>query len=87
MDRLDFDNQLDKILSEAEALIPNENLPDLPFMTEVPDVHDYYRNFCLAIDGQATQLVTHPQMRRVMRVMEACFESDRLGQAVKFDDQ
>ena len=49
------------------------------------DVHDYYHNFCLAIDGKATQLVTHPEMRRVMR-MEACFESDRLGQTVKFED-
>ena len=43
MDRLDFDNRLDKILSEAEALIPSEALPDLPFMPEAPDVHDYYR--------------------------------------------
>ena len=43
MDRLDFDNQLDKILSEAESLIPNEKLPDLPFIPEAPDVHDYHR--------------------------------------------
>ena len=43
MDRLDFDNRLDKILSETEALIPSEALPDLPFMPEAPDVHDYYR--------------------------------------------
>ena len=50
------------------------------------DVHDYYRNFCLAIDGKATQLVTHPQMRRVMKVMEACFKSDELKQAIKFEE-
>jgi len=43
MERLDFDNQLDKILSESENLIPSENLPTLPFMPEVPDVHDWYR--------------------------------------------
>ena len=42
MDRLDFDNQLNKMLSEAESLIPNEKLPNLPFMPEAPDVHDYY---------------------------------------------
>lgn len=51
----------------------------------VSDVHDFYRNFCLAIDGKATQLVTHPEMRRVMRVMEAAFESDRLGQTVNVE--
>mgnify|MGYP002590120288 CR=1 FL=1 len=40
----------------------------------------------VAIDGKAEQLVTHPQMRRVMKVMEACFESDRIGQVVKFEE-
>ena len=50
------------------------------------DVHDYYRNFVNAIDGKEPLLVTHSQLMRVMKVMEACFESDRLGQVVKFDD-
>lgn len=49
------------------------------------DVHDYYRNFCAAIDGTATQLVTHAEMRRVMKVMEACFESDRLKQTINVE--
>lgn len=39
------------------------------------DPHDYYRNFCAAIDGKEQQLVTHEQMRTVMRVIEAAFES------------
>ena len=50
------------------------------------DVHDFYRNFVKSIDGEATQIVTHEQLLRVMRVLEACFESDRLGQPVKFND-
>ena len=50
------------------------------------DVHDYYRNFCAAIDGKTEQAVTHPQMLRVMRVMEAAFQSDALGTPVDFDD-
>ena len=50
------------------------------------DVHDYYRNFCKAIDGKEELLVTHAEMRKVMKVMEACFESDRLGQVVKFEN-
>ena len=50
------------------------------------DVHDYYRNFVKAIDGEATQLVTHPEMRRVMKVMEACFKSNELKQVVEFND-
>ena len=54
--------------------------------SEKPDVHDYYRNLCLAIDGKAEQIVTHAQQIRLMRVMEACFESDRLGMPVDFED-
>ena len=42
MDRSYFDDQLDSLLSEAERLIPEENLPDLPFIPEAPDVPDWY---------------------------------------------
>ena len=49
----------------------------------VSDVHDFYRNFCLAIDGKATQIVTHDQMRRVMKVMECTFESADKNQVLK----
>ena len=72
----------------TKTMAPRDSVTLDEYELERPssDVHDYYRNFCLAIDGKATQLVTHPQMRRVMKVMEACFESDRLGQTVKFDD-
>ena len=72
----------------TKTMAPRDSVTMDEYEIERPasDVHDYYRNFCLAIDGKATQLVTHPQMRRVMRVMEAAFESDRLGQTVKFED-
>lgn len=52
----------------------------------VSDVHDFYRNVCRCIDGEETPIVTHQQVARVMRVMEAAFESDRLGMPVAFDD-
>ena len=52
----------------------------------VSDVHDYYRNFVKAVDGVEPQLVTHSEMRRVMKVMMAAFESAKLGQTVDFDD-
>lgn len=62
---------------------------DTTYSYEVPmppsDVHDFYRNFCRAIDGKEPQLITHPQMRRVMRIMELAFESDSAGQVIKVD--
>ena len=51
------------------------------------DVHDFYRNFCLAVDGKAEQIVTHSQLMRVMRIMEAAFRSDELGAPVDFEDK
>lgn len=42
MDRIIFDKELDLLLTKAENKIPNENLPVLPFMELVPDVHDWY---------------------------------------------
>ncbi len=42
MDRKAFDNEIDNLLNRAEVLIPEENLPDLPFMDLAPDVHDWY---------------------------------------------
>ena len=52
----------------------------------VSDVHDYYRNYVAAIDGKAESLIKHSEVRRVMKVMEAAFESDKTGAPVKFDE-
>lgn len=43
MNRKEFDNELNQLLTSAEALIPEENLPDLPFMDSEPDIHDWYK--------------------------------------------
>ncbi len=61
--------------TQAEYTLPSVKL----------DVHDFYRNICLTIDKKAEQLVTHAQQVRLMKVMEACFESDRLGLPVDFE--
>ena len=47
------------------------------------DVHDFYRNFCLALDGKADIMVTHAEVRRVMQVMEAAFASAEQNQTLQ----
>ncbi|MBO5454318.1 MAG: Gfo/Idh/MocA family oxidoreductase [Clostridia bacterium] len=47
------------------------------------DVHDFYRNYCRAIEGKEKQLVNHEEMIRVMKVIEVCFESARTNQTIK----
>ena len=39
------------------------------------DPYDYYRNFVLACDGLEPQLVTHTEMRRVLRIIMCAFRS------------
>ncbi len=51
-----------------------------------PDVHDFYRNFCKAVDKKEEQLITHKQMMRVFKLMEACFEAAEKGQILYWDD-
>ncbi len=57
---------------------------EIPLPTS--DVHDFYRNVCKAVDGIEPQIVTHAQVMRVMKIMEAAFESDRLGQVIEIED-
>ncbi len=50
------------------------------------EVHDFYRNVCLAVDRKEEQIVKHNQIMRVMKIMEAAFRSDELGRPVEIDD-
>lgn len=70
---------LTKTMAPRDSVTTNEYELDRP----LSDVHDYYRNFCAAIDGSADLLVTHSQVMRVLHVIEASFESQARGQVIK----
>lgn len=63
----------------TKTMAPRDSVTVDDFIIPRPksDVHDFYRNFCAAIDGKATCIVTHTEMRRVLAVMEAAFRSDK----------
>jgi len=73
----------------TKTMAPRDEITTDTFQVDRPasDVHDYYRNIVKAIDGEATQLVTHTEMMKVMRVMEASFKSVEEGQYIKVDIQ
>ena len=48
----------------------------------VSDVHDYYRNFTRAMDGLEEQMVTHDQMRCILKIIMTAFESVEKGEAI-----
>lgn len=70
----------------TKTMAPRDHITVDEYECERPvsDVHDYYRNFVKAIDGIEPQMVTHAEMMLDMKVMEAAFESARLGQVIKF---
>lgn len=71
----------------TKTMAPRDHLTLYEYDLEIPksDVHNFYRNFCAAMDGKETQLITHAQVRRVMQVMEAAFLSDEKNQILKVD--
>ena len=73
----------------TKTMAPRDDKTTVTYEVERPDsdVHDFYRNFVKAIDGAEKQIVTHEQLMRVMRIMEAAFESDRVGAPIPFEDQ
>ena len=73
----------------TKTMAPRDENTIVSSEIELPasDVHDFYRNVCLAVDGKAEQIVTHKQLMRVMKIMEAAFRSDELGAPVEIDDE
>lgn len=69
----------------TKTMAPRDELTLDIYENEIPktDVHDFYRNFCLAIDGKAEQKVKNSEARRVLAVMMAAFLSDETKQTVK----
>ena len=71
----------------TKTMAPRDELTLDSYEVERPkfDVHDFYRNFCNAIDGKEEQLIKNKEVRRVLRVMENCFKSDREKQIIKVE--
>ena len=72
----------------TKTMAPRDEKTTVTYDVERPesDVHDFYRNLACAIDGKEELIVTHKQLMRVMKIMEAAFESDRVGAPIPFED-
>lgn len=64
---------------------PADTLEILPLPKVDPSWSSYYRNIMDTIDGKSDLIVTIPSVRRVLKVIETCFESDEKGEGVKTD--
>ena len=73
---------LTKTMAPRDSVTVDEYEIDRP----ASDVYDFYRNVCDVVDGKAEQLVKNCEVMRVIRVMEAAFESVDKGAVVKFGE-
>ncbi len=73
----------------TKTMAPRDEITTDTYEVDRPtsDVHDFYRNVCAAIDGKESLLVTHDQVMRVFKVMEAAFESAETGNPVYFPEK
>lgn len=71
----------------TKTMAPRDSLTLDEYDIERPssDVHNFYRNFCAAIDGKEEQLIKNCEVRRVLRVMETAFESSEKHQTVSVE--
>lgn len=70
----------------TKTMAPRDSVTLDEYELEIPksDVHDFYRNVVRAIDGKEAQIVTHEQIRLVLKIMEQAFKSAELKQTIKF---
>ena len=68
----------------TKTMAPRDSvtLDEFDWTRPVSDVHDYYRNLVLAIDGKAEIIVKLPEVRRVLSVMEAGLLSHETNTAI-----
>jgi predicted dehydrogenase len=69
-------------LTKTMAPRTDETIKTYPLPAVTSDVRDFYRNVRRSLRGEETPLVTHAQMMRVMRLMEALFESAERNETV-----
>ncbi len=87
-----FEENVTPVITSAgltKTMAPRDDITTESYDVERPqsDVHDFYRNFCAAIEGKEEQKIKHNEIMRVFKVMEACFKSDETGEPVYFPEK
>ncbi|MBR5524018.1 MAG: Gfo/Idh/MocA family oxidoreductase [Clostridia bacterium] len=73
-------------LTKTMAPRREDTIKSYPLPDPWPEVTDYYRNIVAHLEGKEDLLITLPQVARVMRLMEAVFESAETGKVVPFEE-
>ena len=70
-------------LTKTMAPRTEETIKEYPLPVVQSDIKEYYQNIVRAICGEEEQKIKHHEMMRVMKLMEALFESAEKGIVIK----
>lgn len=75
-------------LTKTMAPRTEETIKEYPLPRIESDIRDFYRNVIKAVSGEEEQLIKHHELMRVMKLMEAVFESGENNVVIKdFEDR
>ena len=70
------------VLTKTMAPRTEETIQEYPLPKVTSDVRDLYRNVIAASRGECEQIVKHDELMKVMKLMEAIFQSAETNQVV-----
>lgn len=73
-------------ITKTMAPRTDDTIETYPLPVQKADWGEYYKNIFAYLNGKADIIVTHNQQRRLMRLVEAIFESGRTNKVVEFED-
>ena len=70
-------------LTKTMAPRDKDSIKEFPLPEVHSDIKEFYTNVFAAIEGKEEQLITHDQLRRSFKLMEAMFESHNTNSVIK----
>lgn len=73
-------------ITKTMAPRTDDTIETYPLPVQKADWGEYYKNIFAYLSGKADYLITHNQQRRLMKLVEAIFESGKTNKVVEFND-
>lgn len=73
-------------ITKTMAPRTDDTIETYPLPVQKADWGEYYKNIFAYLKGEEDIIVTHDQQRKLMRLVEAIFESGKTNKVVEFED-
>ena len=73
-------------ITKTMAPRTDDTIKEYPLPVQKANWTEYYRNVYAALSGEQNALITHDQQRRLIKLVEAIFESGKTNKVVEFKD-